>query len=150
MNHLTADQLIAYQLQQLTEEEMRLVEQHAATCATCEEELFLLLDLHHCWTTASPAVEPSDTFLTNTLHQLEPPPAEVVTIPKFGSSMFHRFVHLAIAGAAAFLFFQFQFTQHIVEYNGKMVQTIEQTSTFMEQPEQMLASLKRIHWRNDK
>ena len=48
-----------------------------------------------------------------------------------------RLFHIVLAGAATFLFFQFELTERITNSNQQLVQTIEKTSTLIEKGENM-------------
>lgn len=139
MKHLTTDQLISYQLKELSNKETQLIKQHLQGCLACQNEYILIGELHEEWMNP-PELELSNEILDEVMQKVEEiqldlhPTSHQV---KRSNSKKIRLIHLTLAAAATFLFFQFQFEEHISKSNQQVVQTIEQTTNLIEKSEKM-------------
>lgn len=139
MKHLTTDQLISYQLKELSNKETQLIEQHLQGCLTCQNEYILIGELHEEW------MNPPELELSNEIQDEVMQKVEEIQLDLYptshqvnrSNSKKIRLVHLTLAAAATFLFFQFQFEEHISKSNQQVVQTIEQTTNLIEKSEKM-------------
>lgn len=146
MKHLTTDQLISFQLNELSSKESIFIEQHLNQCVKCQNELILIGELQDEWMNP-PSVNLSidvineimvNTDLINSGNQKDHGLQKKVNSKKV------RFVHVLLAAAATFIFFQFQLTKHISKSNKQVVQTIEQTSTFIDKSERVKITIPKI------
>ena len=139
MKHLTTDQIISYQLKELSNKESQLLEQHLESCSACQNELILLGELHEEWMNPTNLVL-SDGLLDEIMMKTEEIKTEKHSKPHqktHSNSKLVRLVHLSLAAAATFLFFHFQLEKQITKSNQQVVQTIEQTSNLLEKSEKM-------------
>lgn len=139
MKHLTTDQLLAFEQNELSDKERVFLENHLKECETCQNELALLQELHNEWLHPSDVQLPFnviDEIMMKTEKIESYPNKEKKSSPKVNSRAV-RFVHLLIAAAATFLFFQLQFTKYITNSNHQVVQTIDQTSSLLNKSEKI-------------
>jgi len=146
LKHLTTDQLLSYQLNNLSNKESLLLDSHLSECESCQNELELLAELNEEWLNPSNVDIPND-FLNEIMLQ-----TEEIQISKQDNKQYVksidskkvRFLHLLLAAAATFLFFQFQLTKHISNSNRHVVQTIEQTTILIEKSEKLSIPIPKI------
>ncbi|PEJ56283.1 hypothetical protein CN692_18275 [Bacillus sp. AFS002410] len=152
MKHLTSDQLLSYQQNKLSKKESLMLEQHLNECSSCEAELELLNELQEEWMNP-PDYHFSDDFVNEIMKQTEL--IEIKDQVNEMKSNNHnskkvRFIHLVLAAAATFLFFQFQLAERISNSNRQVVQTIDQTSSLIEKSEKITISIPKILKENKK
>lgn len=142
MKHLTSDQLLSYQQKKLSNKESLLLEQHLNECILCQADLELLNELDMEWMNP-PDFHFSDELVNEIMKQ-----AESIQITEKTSetksktnSKKVRLIHLVLAAAATFLFFQFQLAERITNSNRHVVQTIDQTSSLIEKSEEIKLSI---------
>ncbi|MES9683813.1 hypothetical protein CN514_24730 [Bacillus sp. AFS001701] len=142
MKHLTSDQLLSYQQKKLSNKESLLLEQHLNECILCQADLELLNELDMEWMNP-PDFHFSDELVNEIMKQ-----AESIQITEKTSetksktnSKKVRLIHLVLAAAATFLFFQFQLAERITNSNRHVVQTINQTSSLIEKSEEIKLSI---------
>ncbi|MEE6451569.1 hypothetical protein RAH41_13425 [Gottfriedia acidiceleris] len=142
MKHLTSDQLISYQQKKLSNKESLLLEQHLNECTLCQAELELLNELDMEWMNP-PEFHFSDELVNEIMKQTESIQITEKTNEKKSktNSKKVRLIHLVLAAAATFLFFQFQITERITNSNRHVVQTIDQTSSLIEKSEEIKLSI---------
>ncbi|MGG0175998.1 hypothetical protein [Gottfriedia acidiceleris] len=142
MKHLTSDQLLSYQQKKLSNKESLLLEQHLNECISCQAELELLNELDMEWMNP-PEIQFSDELVSEIMKQTEPIQITEKTNEKKSNtnSKKVRLIHLVLAAAATFLFFQFQLTERITNSNRHVVQTIDQTSSLIEKSEKIKLSI---------
>ncbi|KQL36401.1 hypothetical protein AN960_17490 [Bacillus sp. FJAT-25509] len=142
MKHLTSDQLLSYQQKKLSNKESLLLEQHLNECISCQAELELLNELDQEWMNPSD-FQFSDELVNEIMKQTESIQiTEKVNEKKSKTnSKKVRLIHLVLAAAATFLFFQFQLTERITNSNRHVVQTIDQTSSLIEKSEKIKLSI---------
>lgn len=143
MKHLTSDQLLSYQQNKLSNKESLLLEQHLNECSSCKAELDLLNELQEEWLNP-PEFHFSDEIMNEIMKQTELIELKEQVIEKKSNnhnSKKVRFIHLVLAAAATFLFFQFQLAERISNSNRHVVQTIDQTSTLIEKSEKIKLSI---------
>ncbi len=142
MKHLTSDQLLSYQQKKLSNKESLLLEQHLNECISCQAELELLNELDIEWMNPS-EFNFSDELMNEIMKQTESIQITEKTNEKKSStnSKKVRLIHLVLAAAATFLFFQFQLTERITNSNRHVVQTIDQTSSLIEKSEEIKLSI---------
>ncbi|PGL69829.1 hypothetical protein [Bacillus sp. AFS055030] len=142
MKHLTSDQLLSYQQKMLSNKESLLLEQHLNECSSCQAELELLNELDMEWM-SPPEINFSDELVNEIMKQTESIQITEKTYEKKSktNSKKVRFIHLVLAAAATFLFFQFQLTERITNSNRHVVQTIDQTSSLIEKSEEIKLSI---------
>lgn len=139
MKHLTTEQIISYQLKELSNKESQLLEQHLENCLACQNELILIGQLHEEWMNPTNLVL-SDELLDEIMMKTEEVKTEQHSKQNHishSNSKIVRLVHLSLAAAATFLFFHFQLEKQITKSNQQVVQTIEQTSNLLEKSEKM-------------
>ncbi|WP_088072831.1 hypothetical protein [Gottfriedia luciferensis] len=143
MKHLTSDQLVSYQQNKLSNKESLLLEQHLNGCASCQAELELLIELDEVWMNPQ-NFSFTDDFVNEILEQTDSIQVKkkdhIEKTKRFNSKKI-RFLHLVLAAAATFLFFQFQLTERISNSNRHVVQTIDQTSSLIEKSEKITISI---------
>jgi len=142
LKHLTSDQLLSYQQKKLSNKESLLLEQHLNECILCQADLELLNELDMEWMNP-PDFHFSDELVNEIMKQ-----AESIQITEKTSetksktnSKKVRLIHLVLAAAATFLFFQFQLAERITNSNRHVVQTIDQTSSLIEKSEEIKLSI---------
>ncbi|MEH7402063.1 MULTISPECIES: hypothetical protein [Bacillaceae] len=142
MKHLTSDQLLSYQQKKLSNKESLLLEQHLNECISCQAELELLNELDMEWMNP-PDFNFSDELVNEIMKQTESIQITEKTNEKKSktNSKKVRLIHLVLAAAATFLFFQFQLTERITNSNRHVVQTIDQTSSLIEKSEDIKLSI---------
>ncbi|UPM53304.1 hypothetical protein [Gottfriedia acidiceleris] len=142
MKHLTSDQLLSYQQKKLSNKESLLLEQHLNECISCQAELELLNELDIEWLNP-PEFHFSDALVNEIMKQTELIQITEETNEKKSNtnSKKVRLIHLLLAAAATFLFFQFQLTERITNSNRHVVQTIDQTSSLIEKSEEIKLSI---------
>ncbi|MFF2876581.1 hypothetical protein ACFVR2_09690 [Gottfriedia sp. NPDC057991] len=142
MKHLTSDQLLSYQQKKLSNKESLLLEQHLNECISCQAELELLKELDKEWMNP-PDLHFSDELVNEIMKQTESIQITEKANEKKSktNSKKVRFIHLVLAAAATFLFFQFQLTERITNSNRHVVQTIDQTSSLIEKSEKIKLSI---------
>lgn len=142
MKHLTSDQLLSYQQKKLSNKESLLLEQHLNECISCQAELELLNELDEEWMNP-PEFHFSDELVNEIMKQTESVQiSEQANEKTFKTnSKKVRLIHLVLAAAATFLFFQFQLTERITNSNRHVVQTIDQTSSLIEKSEKIKLSI---------
>ncbi|MFF3021362.1 hypothetical protein ACFVRR_01690 [Gottfriedia sp. NPDC057948] len=142
MKHLTSDQLLSYQQKKLSNKESLLLEQHLNECISCQAELELLNELDMEWMNP-PDFHFSDELVNEIMKQTESIQIMEKTNEKKSktNSKKVRLIHLVLAAAATFLFFQFQLTERITNSNRHVVQTIDQTSSLIEKSEEIKLSI---------
>ncbi|WP_430509446.1 zf-HC2 domain-containing protein [Gottfriedia solisilvae] len=151
MKHLTTEQLISYQLKELSNKESQLLEQHLESCSACQNELILIGELHEDWMNPT-NLELSDEMFEEIMMKTEEMNKEVIKSEqhsklhhkKRSNSKLVRLVHLSLAAAATFLFFHFQLEKQITKSNQQVVQTIEQTSNLLEKSEKVNFTIPKI------
>lgn len=146
MKHLTTEQLISYQLKELSNKESQLLEQHLESCSACQNELILLGELHQEWMNPT-NLELSGEMFEEIMMKTEEMKTEQQTKHHHknqSNSKLVRLVHLSLAAAATFLFFHFQLEKQITKSNQQVVQTIEQTSNLLEKSEKMNFTIPKI------
>lgn len=146
MKHVTTEQLISYQLMELSNKESQLLKQHIESCSACHYELIQLGELHEEWMNSTNLELPSELF-DEIMMKTEEMNTEKQTKPHHRNqtnSKFIRLVHLSLAAAATFLFFHFQLEKQITKSNQQVVHTIEQTSTLIEKSEEMNFTIPKI------
>ncbi|MEH7454650.1 hypothetical protein [Gottfriedia acidiceleris] len=142
MKHLTSDQLLSYQQKKLSNKESLLLEQHLNECISCQAELELLNELDMEWMNP-PEFHFSDELVNEIMKQTESIQITEKTDEEKSktNSKKVRLIHLVLAAAATFLFFQFQLTERITNSNRHVVQTIDQTSSLIEKSEEIKLSI---------
>ena len=142
MKHLTSDQLLSYQQKKLSNKESLLLEQHLNECISCQAELELLNELDMEWMNP-PDFNFSDELVNEIMKQTESIQITEKTNENKSktNSKKVRLIHLVLAAAATFLFFQFQLTERITNSNRHVVQTIDQTSSLIEKSEEIKLSI---------
>ncbi|PGZ92571.1 MULTISPECIES: hypothetical protein [unclassified Bacillus (in: firmicutes)] len=142
MKHLTSDQLLSYQQKKLSNKESLLLEQHLNECISCQAELELLNELDKEWMNP-PEFHFSDDLVNEIMKQTESIQITEKTNENKSktNSKKVRLIHLVLAAAATFLFFQFQLTERITNSNRHVVQTIDQTSSLIEKSEEIKLSI---------
>jgi len=142
LKHLTSDQLLSYQQKKLSNKESLLLEQHLNECISCQAELELLNELDMEWMNP-PDFNFSDELVNEIMKQTESIQITEKTNEKKSktNSKKVRLIHLVLAAAATFLFFQFQLTERITNSNRHVVQTIDQTSSLIEKSEEIKLSI---------
>ncbi|WP_088013841.1 hypothetical protein [Gottfriedia acidiceleris] len=142
MKHLTFDQLLSYQQKKLSNKESLLLKQHLNECISCQTELELLYELDEEWMNP-PEFHFSDELVNEIMKQTESVQiSEQANEKTFKTnSKKVRLIHLVLAAAATFLFFQFQLTERITNSNRHVVQTIDQTSSLIEKSEKIKLSI---------
>ncbi|MEH7514769.1 hypothetical protein V7146_18800 [Gottfriedia acidiceleris] len=142
MKHLTSDQLLSYQQKKLSNKESLLLEQHLNECISCHAELELLNELEMEWMNP-PDFHFSDELVNEIMKQTESIQITEKANEKKSktNSKKIRLIHLVLAAAATFLFFQFQLTERITNSNRHVVQTIDQTSSLIEKSEKIKLSI---------
>ncbi len=142
MKHLTSDQLLSYQQKKLSNKESLLLEQHLNECISCQTELELLNELDMEWMNP-PEFHFSDELVNEIMKQTESIQIKEKTNEEKSktNSKKVRLIHLVLAAAATFLFFQFQLTERITNSNRHVVQTIDQTSSLIEKSEEIKLSI---------
>ncbi|WP_129689404.1 hypothetical protein [Gottfriedia acidiceleris] len=142
MKHLTSDQLLSYQQKKLSNKESLLLEQHLNECISCQAELELLNELDNEWMNPTD-FHFSDELVNEIMKQTESIQFSEKTYEKKSktNSKKVRLIHLVLAAAATFLFFQFQLTERITNSNRHVVQTIDQTSSLIEKSEKIKLSI---------
>jgi hypothetical protein len=142
LKHLTSDQLLSYQQKKLSNKESLLLEQHLNECISCQAELELLNELNKEWMNP-PEFHFSDELVNEIMKQTESIQITEKTNENKSktNSKKVRLIHLVLAAAATFLFFQFQLTERITNSNRHVVQTIDQTSSLIEKSEEIKLSI---------
>ncbi|ODG89677.1 hypothetical protein BED47_14775 [Gottfriedia luciferensis] len=142
MKHLTSDQLLSYQQKKLSNKESLLLEQHLNECISCQAELELLNELDKEWMNP-PEFHFSDDLVNEIMKQTESIQITEKTNENKSktNSKKVRLIHLVLAAAETFLFFQFQLTERITNSNRHVVQTIDQTSSLIEKSEEIKLSI---------
>ena len=142
MKHLTSDQLLSYQQKKLSNKESLLLEKHLIECVSCKAELELLNELNEEWMNP-PDFHFSDELMNEIMKQTESIQITEKANEKKSktNSKKVRLLHLVLAAAATFLFFQFQLTERITNSNRHVVQTIDQTSSLIEKSEEIKLSI---------
>jgi hypothetical protein len=142
LKHLTSDQLLSYKQKKLSNKESLLLEQHLNECISCQAELELLNELDQEWMNP-PDFHFSDELVNEIMKQTELIQITEKTNEKKSKTNTKkvRLIHLVLAAAATFLFFQFQLTERITNSNRHVVQTINQTSSLIEKSEKIKLSI---------
>ncbi|GGE57456.1 hypothetical protein [Priestia taiwanensis] len=131
MKHVTDEQLISYQLNELSLEDTTFVMKHISTCMKCQEKFELLNMLTDEWD------EPSITHISTSLEDSIMSMIETskqVKKPTYKPNAYMKYIHFGLAAAVTLLFFKADVTGRLLNTSKQMTDTygytVEQTNKF--------------------
>jgi hypothetical protein len=127
MKHISDQQLISYQLNELSLQETEFVIRHISSCTKCQEQLELLNMLTDEWD--EPSIVELPTSLEDSIMSMIESPKQVSQVKqqRKAPNKYMKYVHFAMAAAATFLFFKANITGVLLDTSKQVTETYGNT-----------------------